>query len=228
MGMITTVEAANIFGINSSALRKIAARGLLSSEMQGVRLLFDEAQVRELNAGRKARRDLGNLVKETFVLNAEGTHVNTLSKNYNIPQVVLEQALEWYKVERKGYLNGAHDNPDALLSYEVKARLKIRSDSVIDSMIKNGMLVVYPTEGSYKIISLQSFVHYLGYRARQPLHTSLEALGILHSMGLDIKFKRFEHLAWTNGLGMKIQAQIKMSGNRYTKDDIYRLKKRYK
>jgi len=224
MVWVGAVAGAKILSCNRSTVLKIANRGLLANQKRHGKRFFNERELLELKLGQDLKKDLGDTVKEIFLLNEEGLRVGSLAKDYGVNRTALEGALELYGVERAHYLNGFGTNADALLTGEVMRRLRIRRKEVLYSLVNEAVLNTLEY-GGHRVVSLSSFVTYLGNWSRQRVYTSREALSRIQDDGFYLTFQKLKEIAYAYDIGFKIQPNKRMSHRRFSDNDIYTLKR---
>ena len=223
MGYVDAVQAGKILGLDPSAVRKYANRGILTAQKSGKKMMLDDREVADLKAARESCSNLGITVKEIFVLHKEGATGKFLAKHYGLPDGSLEKTLAWYAWEREMHAETGYGE-DMLLTGEVAARLKLSSKPPVYSLVAAGRLQSYPFNGT-SLISLQSLVSYLGDRVKEPLYTSREALELLRKSGINgITIANIDTVALSEKIGIKIQEK-RMSTYSFTLDDIGQLRK---
>ena len=226
MEYVDSIQAAKILGWDPSTVRKHAGKGVLTKTKSGKKLLFPIGEVNALRKGVSTRKDLGDLIRELFVLRKEGSPIRTLSQYAEIPQDSLELALGWYTYERRLYFNGARLPYDKIiLPREAAARLKIVSKVPIYNLVREGRLQVHPQSNGNRYLLLSSWLFYIGKNAGKPLYTSREVLRMLNGNVVHLSLAKLDTIAYQHGIGIKIQDK-RMSTYLFAKDDIERLRKR--
>jgi hypothetical protein len=220
-----TSDAAQLLGIDDRTVRRFTERGLIGYSREGHALDVHDQDVYRLRDDIKYRQDLGDRVKEAFVMADSGIMLPVMSMEFHKPKEHLEGALRAYDFERDGYLHGfsldEQTRLDTFLVEEVAARLKITDKHVVYDLLRDGDLRGYHAQRGGReryFVSRRSFHDYMGPYDTEFFYNSAYASAITGKTVNEI-----DKLALQHGIGKKIKPGRKNSTYIFTCEDMTEL-----
>jgi len=224
---LTIEEAAKLSGEDVRTLKRKIAKGIIRGEKESLnrkqfKYTINKSEFKYYQKCEKAFEELSGKIKEIYILFACGYTAQELSKLHKKSEIKIVRALQAYNHRRAAVLNSRgvlrKKFDKFLLVEEITARLGISDYNIIYSLIKEDRLESRENHLRKKVITLESFLKYLGNDKKTKFYKSTEV-----ATHLRMTVNRIDKIALKNNIGRKINGG-KQSNYLFKEENIRELR----